>query len=441
MSIRILTGDCRAVLRSLPDESVHCCVTSPPYWGLRNYGVDGQIGLEDHPLEWVQEIVQVFREIRRALRNDGTVWLNLGDKYAGSGCGGASGATTLEGSTDTQDQSKIKRARLSDEKERPWTNGQVTPGFRDKQRLMLPARVALALQDDGWWIRDEIVWAKTNPMPSSVTDRTTPSHEMVYLLTKSQDYFFDATAIAEPSGWDPGNTKAPDGWDTGSGAHGSVHRSGREKGRAVRSGNKERKTGEEGMTRNKRSVWSIATEPFPEAHFATFPTGLVEPCILAGTSERGCCAQCAAPWERVTSQAYYNPGNRATNGPRSVANRHLEHGSTGFEQRLEKKTSTLGWYPTCRCDGDAALPVRPPAKDEKARAAWIATVLPMLKAVSGRLTIAATVLDPFGGAGTTGLVADRLQRHAILIELNAEYVEMARRRFRKDLPLFFTAAE
>jgi len=240
MSIRILTGDCRVVLKALPDESVHSVTTSPPYWGLRNYGVDGQIGLEDHPLEWVQEIVQVFREIRRVLRKDGTVWLNLGDKYAGSGCGGASGATTLEGSTNTQDQSKIKTPRRAGEiaatqrlattanvgrratrgstkhagfhetavqdgaVARAWQSAPV--GFRDKQRLMLPARVALALQDDGWWIRDEIIWAKTNPMPSSVTDRTTPAHEMVYLLTKSQDYFFDAVAIAEPATFDGPNS-------------------------------------------------------------------------------------------------------------------------------------------------------------------------------------------------------------------------------------------
>jgi len=245
----------------------------------------------------------------------------------------------------------------------------------------------------------------------------------------------------------------PSGWDAENKRHDQGQYQGR---RTAKSGNKERKTGEErgwpgshlggsipweGMTRNKRSVWSIATEPFPEAHFATFPTGLVEPCILAGTSERGCCVRCAAPWERVTSQRYTNPHNRASNGPRSAERRHIEGGSAGYDQRLEKNVETLGWYPTCRCDGDPALPVRPPAKNERARAAWIATVLPMLKAVNGRPTIAATVLDPFGGAGTTGLVADRLQRHAILIELNAEYVEMARRRFRKDLPLFFTAAE
>lgn len=306
MSIQILIGDCRALLPTLPDESVHCVVTSPPYFRLRDYGVAGQIGRESTPDAYVAELVAVFRDVRRVLRKNGTLWLVIGDSYATRGTrqGNRSGGIRKPGECDTH-RNKVYSPRFHD--------------LKDKDLIGVPWRVAFALQADGWWLRQDIVWQKLSPMPESVRDRCTRSHEYVFLLSKSARYYFDAAAIAEPEK---------------SGANGSTFTRGKTFAAAnVLATVGQRPRVDDGL-RNKRSVWSIATQPLAEAHFATFPPALVEPCILAGCPPNG------------------------------------------------------------------------------------------------------TVLDPFGGAGTTGLVADRLQRNAILIELNPDYAQMAQCRIARDAPLF-----
>lgn len=294
MTVKILIGDCRQVLKTLPDESVHCVVTSPPYFGLRDYGVAGQIGLEPTPEAYVAELVKVFQEVRRVLRSDGTLWLNLGDSYSSGG-------------RKTRDPGKSKiHPSFEGGAYRDGLRPADPPGIKPKDLLGIPWRVAFALQADGWWLRQDIIWSKPNPMPESVTDRCTKAHEYIFLLTKRERYYCDMEAISESAN-SAGEYKSPDGWDTSSGAggHGSFHRQGREKGKKGyehktpgRSGNSERKprpgptdSGKhqagsvpwESVRRNKRSVWTVSTQPYPEAHFATFPPALIEPCILAGS--------------------------------------------------------------------------------------------------------------------------------------------------------------
>lgn len=624
MTVHILVGDALERLRRMPADSAHCCVTSPPYWNLRDYGVPpsiwggdpdcvhqfgeaitrslrggvgdkstidgdqsrsgsrmeqtdngafcrcgawlGCLGLEPTPELFVEHMVAIFREVRRVIRPDGTLWLNIGDCYAASGGPGIQGK---HGSCADR-IACLNGIRENRRKTRPHC--------KPKDLVGIPWLLAFALRADGWYLRSEIFWHKPNPMPESVADRPTKSHEYVFLLAKSGRYFYDAEALAEPAATAGSPIKTADGWDTASGSHGTIHRAGREKGR---------KNGQvQAATRNRRSVWTIATQPFsgwtrtdhwvrvaldavsdgtrriaspdclvhgrldrldgeragdtasrsqhndahhereqgigrassstchvpssqesssdspdqtcgqpakrhsrqtrktdlapstsssctasaqnasgiadiPESpgfsgsvertpwsntwpdelddhlweqtpyhtvsssslpislectctfyhkvtketsHFATFPPRLAETCILAGTSEAGCCAACGTPWERVTARTYANPGNRRTNGPRSAARKHLEHGSAGYGVRLEKRVATTGWRAGCRCDAGEPIPC--------------------------------TVLDPFGGAGTTGLVADRLGRDAVLVELSPDYAAMARRRIERDANLF-----
>lgn len=330
MTVQVLEGHCLDVLRTLPAGSVHCCVTSPPYYALRDYGVDGQIGLEETPAAFIAALVDVFREVRRVLRDDGTLWMNLGDSYAGTKVAPSTIAS------QRRDNAPVP------------TSAKAYAGWKPKDLMGMPWRVAFALQDDGWWLRQDIVWAKPNPMPESMRDRCTKAHEYVFLLAKSERYYFDFEAFAEPRSSEGGQGVA--GWASGEGAHDAITHN-RDKGDAktFRGGqytngakfdnshaSERDSTGNKAAastTRNRRSVWTIATDRFKGAHFATYPPALVEPCILAG----------------------------------------------------------------CPVGG--------------------------------------TVLDPFGGAGTTGLVADRLQRNAVLIELNPTYAEMARRRIHDDAPL------
>lgn len=370
-SLDLLPGDVLARLRELPDESVQCCVTSPPYWGLRDYKAAGQIGLEKSHDAYVQKIVEVFREVRRVLRKDGTLWLNLGDSYAASGKGGNPESSPHK--KQLRNRGSVDKSKRIPRGSGRWGGGSnAVPGLKPKDLCGIPWRVALALQADGWYLRSDIIWSKSNPMPESVLDRPTRAHEYIFLLSKSERYYYNAAAIAEPcvqnedaNGFRGGsyvgneafdntegsrrktrgninrsqrhNYKIPAGWDTAPCGHGSFHREGRGKPEKQR-GHSRRHDGFNdrwdamgkaeqcsGM-RNKRSVWTIATQPYPEAHFATFPEELPKLCILAGTK----------------------PGD--------------------------------------------------------------------------------VVLDPFGGSGTTGKVALELGRSAILIELNREYCEMARRR-------------
>ena len=300
--LEVRQGDALDRLSEISDKSVQTCVTSPPYWGLRDYGIDGQIGLEATPEEYVQKIVEVFREVWRVLRDDGTLWLNIGDSYSGSGKGPAGNL----GATHNERHLEHK------------TGGIVPEGLKPKDLVGVPWRVAFALQKDGWYLRQDIIWHKPNPMPESVQDRCTKSHEYIFLLTKNSKYYFDNDAISEEANYK--------GVDRG----GSVSRYEQ---------NNFGGDNKQYDRRNKRSVWSISPAIFKEAHFATFPPEIPEVCIKAGSSK-----------------------------------------------------------------GDV-------------------------------------VLDPFSGAGTTGMVAARLGRSYIGIELNPEYSKLSNHRIVDDCPLFNTVEE
>jgi DNA modification methylase len=260
---RILVGDCRDGMATLPDQSVQTCVTSPPYFGLRDYGHDGQIGLEPTPDEFVAALVSVFREVKRVLRDDGTVWLNLGDSYARNAGPEESKLATLHTMGVGQKKAHEMGAMRKGDNRPP-------EGLKPKDLIGIPWRVAFALQADGWYLRQDIIWHKPNPMPESVQDRCTKAHEYLFLLAKSERYFYDADAIAEdlqrpPHA--PGNKASADA--------GHLRND-------VGTDRMQKVWGESGR-RNKRSVWTITTKPYSGAHFATFPPELIEPCILAGS--------------------------------------------------------------------------------------------------------------------------------------------------------------
>lgn len=254
MNYQILVGDCIEQMRSLPDASVNCCVTSPPYFGLRDYQVDGQIGLEDTPDAFVARLVEVFREVKRVLRDDGTLWLNLGDSYA------ANRSYQVEQTKGGAKHGPAQAAGGRNQRAADY-------GLKAKDLMGIPWRVAFALQQAGWHLRQDIIWHKPNPMPESVRDRCTKAHEYVFLLSKSPKYYFDHVAMKEP-GVIPAGTK---------GAKGSATRAA-EKGVNARPPEYKVYDG----TRNRRSVWTVTTKPFKGAHFATFPPDLIEPCVLAG---------------------------------------------------------------------------------------------------------------------------------------------------------------
>ncbi len=393
-------GDALEVLRAWPDGFVQCVVTSPPYWKLRDYGEEGQGGLEETPEEHVEWIVAVMREVRRVLRDDGTVWLNYGDSYAGGGNGGG-GSFAKDG---------IRAALPGTDKNKAFRHGPrgAVLGLKPKDLVMMPTRVALALQADGWWIRQEIIWSKPNPMPESANDRPTTSHEKLFLLSKRARYFYDADAVRE-EGAGTATTKAPDGWDTGEGSHGTIHRNGREKGRKTdkQRGHSRRHAGfndrRDGMTkeeqgangRNLRSVWSIPTQPYAGAHFATFPERLVEPCIKAGTSEKGACAVCGTPWERIVEKSgapHDHRGNtdyeKGGNGQRLASARDSLRSRGNGHDNPFNPGKTLGWKPACLCGSE-----------------------------TGTRPLPCVVLDPFAGSGTVGVVAGKLGRAFIGIDL------------------------
>lgn len=260
----LIVGDSLDKLSSLRNKSVHCCVTSPPYWGLRDYGVDGQLGLEKTPDEYVTNLVEVFREVRRVLRDDGTLWLNLGDSYVSNQKGKNSKSGLGNKNDHCRDISRKSKKKPA--------------GLKTKDLVGIPWRVALALQADGWYLRQDIIWHKPNPMPESVKDRCTKSHEYIFLLSKKPKYYFDNHAIEEPAvesriGKNRGGSLSRGTVSEGTGKVAGLNHSGKP---WVSKG-----------TKNKRSVWTHAVKPFKEAHFATFPPGLIEPCILAGCPEGG----------------------------------------------------------------------------------------------------------------------------------------------------------
>lgn len=261
MNANIIQGDCIEVMRTLDAGSVQTCVTSPPYWGLRDYGVDGQIGLESTPDAYIARMVDVFREARRVLRDDGTLWLNLGDSYAGSSTGAD---MPPEPGHTRDDDGRVKTGVGENKHTRPKS------GLKQKDLCMIPWRVALALQADGWWLRSVIVWAKKSPMPESVTDRPTSSWEPIFLLAKSERYFYDAEAVKEQT-QDKEYATVEKIRPTADGGPGFEIRGGlhnQEGGRPFR---------------NQRNVWHLGPEPYAEAHFATFPTEIPRRCILAGS--------------------------------------------------------------------------------------------------------------------------------------------------------------
>ena len=268
---RIIPGDCIAGLRTLPAASVHCCVTSPPYWGLRDYGHDGQIGLEATPDAYVARMVEVFREVRRVLRDDGTCWVNLGDTYGGPAGNNQGGMSAIGGGQKTKNGAIFSGRKCS-------------AGTRAKDLVGIPWRVAFALQSDGWWLRQDIIWHKPNPMPESVRDRCTKAHEYVFLLTKSERYYYDAEAIKEAFADDRQGNPGKYKWKHGAGGIAGGGPNSLHKGDGIVDGwNADGKA----TGRNRRSVWTITTKPYSGAHFAVMPPDLVEPCIKAGCPEGG----------------------------------------------------------------------------------------------------------------------------------------------------------
>jgi DNA modification methylase len=395
--LTVYGGDCREVLASLPSDSVDCVVTSPPYWGLRDYGNDGQLGLERTPEEYVANMVAVFREVRRVLKPSGTCWLNLGDSYAANwssrrdeGGGGFK--------TNGRERTKYPPA-----------------GLKSKDLVGIPWRVAFALQADGWYLRSDVIWSKPNPMPESVTDRPTKSHEYLFLLTKGARYYFDADAVREAHTWvDDRPRMAYNGKGNPEGR--------RLSGDAARLGNSP-------AGRNIRSVWTIATRPYPGAHFAVFPPELPERCIKAGSSERGVCPECGAPWERVVEREPGFESRRQTEG--GLDRRRTGASTNGYRGVGITRQETTGWRPSCGCNTATPLPhpSTQPCSMEGC-ALWLDhagehTSQPYY--VTSR-PIPAVILDPFAGSGTVGMVANRLSRRAILIDLNPEYLkqQMAR---------------
>ena len=383
MQCQILHGDCREVLRDLPAESVHCVVTSPPYWGLRSYGGDeGMIGLEPAFEEHLENLVAVFREVRRVLRDDGTLWLNYGDAYATSG-GHSSHGHNAQVTWTAEANVQLGMT-------------QNKSGLKSKNLMMMPARVAMVLQADGWWLRSEIIWHKPNPMPESCTDRPTSSHEKLFLLSKSARYFYDAEAVRVHRTHE---SMARDQRANLTGPHvppGAVEHSG------ITAGGRGRGEIDPTTRANLRNVWTIPTHSFKEAHFATFPPALVEPCIKAGTSERGVCGECGAPWARdvETSGSGGNKGCNASIPP--GAKNPVGYARLGGGAYIASR-ETVGWSPTC---------------EHKAA------------------TVPAVCLDPFAGSGTVGQVALSHGRSFIGVEINPEYVEMGKRRTESAAPLF-----
>lgn len=399
MTIQILHGDCREVLAELPAESVQCVCTSPPYFGLRSYnGGAAEIGTEETPASYVAALVDVFRQVRRVLRPDGTVWLNLGDSYVNnpstseiprSEQGNGTGAFGIYG----EHQHQARKA--SPNKATPM----IQSGLKKKDLIGIPWRVAFALQEDGWWLRSDIIWSKPNCMPESVTDRPTRSHEYIFLLTKAERYFYDADAIREPH------------TDTNTGRYAAQLRHGTTNGPIITTNpnpdnNTWHRSGLPGVGRtaggwdpagrNRRSVWTIPTAPYPGAHFATFPEKLVELMVLAGSSPQAC-ECCGAPWRRVV-EIDRTQDNRRYRDWRDSGWPTDENGKAAMTGNPIQCTNpraptvtTTGWSATCACSNVG----------------------------SGR----SVILDPFFGSGTTGKVAIKHGRDCIGIELNESYIK------------------
>ena len=514
MGTKILVGNNMDKLKEINDSTVDCVVSSPPYFGLRDYGVEGQFGLEETLEEYIEKTVLLFEELRRVLKPQGTVWWNLGDSYANkSSAWGGRGKNSILNNTGLENKQR--------------RNTIVPKGLKAKDLMMIPARVAIALSENGWYLRSEIIWHKPNPMPESVKDRPTSAHEKIYLFAKNKKYYYDADAIRVPQKQDSIARAGRDVWknnkiDTGnysipnvesakklnqkvidtveegkipmankrnvwttkyeSDEEEKMYRQGMSKTRGenvvfvrtklptqedfvkfiklktsikqldeetnikkttiehwfrndesgfafpsvedwkairdyVNDWSKEFESMDEGLTyveshldsiesnplgKNKRNVWTVTTKPFKGAHFAVFPTDLIEPCIKAGSSEHGCCSECGNPYERDTKVVSVPQRTTRDNMVGVIPGRDKTSRMNSKEMESLVREER-GWIATCKCNADVVKSV---------------------------------VLDPFGGSGTTGLVANNLGRNAILIELNEEYVEIAKKRIGGDNPLF-----
>ena len=386
MAFQILQGDVREQLQNIEEKSIQTCVTSPPYWGLRDYGAEGQLGLEHTPEEYVANMVEVFREVKRVLRDDGTVWLNLGDSYNGTGGG-------------QKNDNSPKQPSNRGAKTAAFTDGKNITGLKPKDLVGIPWLVAFALRADGWYLRSDIIWHKPNPMPESVTDRPTKSHEYIFLLSKSQKYFYDAEAIKEPADYDG----RKDTFMKKSGKYESGEFLVNVNANSVHSRGHERwpsKDEQGNPTRNKRSVWTVSTQPYPGAHFATFPPKLIEPCILAGTSPKAC-EVCGSPYKRNID---YKPnyGKRQDRGQPEWKGPQVD--SSDWKPA---DVTFKGWQPTCTCTNEGMGKCK--------------------------------VLDPFAGSGTTLWVAETNGRDSVGIELNPEYIELINKRMdNMQMNLFMT---
>ena len=344
---RIIEGDCIKGMDSLPEGCVQTCITSPPYFGLRDYrGGKEEIGQEDTVEGYVSKMVEVFRSVRRVLRDDGTLWLNFGDSYIAQ-YNVAPPPQTIGG----------QRGMPSD----------FIPGNRKKQKglkhkdlIGIPWRVAFALQADGWYLRQDIVWNKPNPMPESVEDRCTKAHEYIFLLSKSQRYYYDHEAVKEDSVF-----------------------ASEQEGHAKR---------------NRRSVWTVNTKGYKGAHFAVFPTDLIEPCVLAGTSAHGCCSACGSPWQRIVE--------KTGQFQRRWSKNNAEGSPYNGQGSMQNTYETVGWKPTCKCKDASTTPC--------------------------------TVLDPFTGSGTTCVVSLKNGRNFVGTELNPEYIRIAQDRIAEECPIPLT---
>lgn len=419
MTVRILRGDCREVLKTLPDASVHCCITSPPYWGLRSYLPEDhpdkarEIGSEPTVHEWVQTMVEVFREVRRVLRDDGTCWVNLGDSYAGSGRGGNAGnnSSGLAGKqADHSREARRHQAFTQAHKDASASAGRAPArdGLKPKDLIGQPWRAALALQADGWWLRQEIIWSKRNPMPESCRDRFTKAHEHVFLLTKSERYYFDFDAVQEEASENTHQRRAGTGVGFGRG-YDAVEKP---RYRAV-------DALPQGVGRRQGPPGNPAERPI--APKAALATGGNAGAYVDGASER----MGRGPGWREKQNASFDEAMAvmpATRNPRSV--RLLDEDE--FFQFLQWKAS------------QAVVPDMRHIASEPFRGAHFATYPPSLiePFVLAGCPEGGTILDPFGGSGTTGLVADRHHRHAILIDLDERNVPMARERIAGDASLF-----
>jgi DNA modification methylase len=495
MTVDIRIGDCRQLLAAMPDESVHCVVTSPPYFGLRDYGIDSQIGLEPTPDAFVAEMVAVFREVRRVLRSDGVLWLNLGDSYANTG-----------NANPTMHNSTLGKKPSDKSIHRPQPVKSIPDGLKPKDLIGIPWRVAFALQADGWYLRQDIIWSKPNPMPESVTDRCTKAHEYLFLLSKSARYWYDADAIAEP-------LAAPDNLTR-------TAVNGRGNGELAKSA----RFGSDESGRNRRSVWTVATQPFSDwaetfrrvrvawdapdddkkcitsrdcpLHGDRLGLAPNAPCDEreAGQSSRSGhtdarparerqadCAPIGTPLEAAIAER--NSDSRGQSRVPSAIDRSNQSHRTDHD--LETTLSCMPCDGTSRrTDDTLASPVisgsavrtlesntgqdemdgHPSAEtpsrnadnsslagsdctcewyiEKSEKTSHFATFPPDLiePCIKAGCPKGGTVLDPFGGAGTTGLVADRLGRNAILLELNPTYAEMARRRISSDAGMFAEVA-